>query len=71
MWSKRGDAHVGAHLQAGAPADLGHRLLAGDRIFVVFQRQVLQSLADLHRRLDRPAAVGIDPHLVLAAEVDR
>ena len=62
------DAHVGAHRQVGAATDFGHRFLAADRVFVVFERQVGESLADVDGRFDRPAGVGVDPHLVLAAE---
>ena len=45
-----GHAHVGAHLEPGRAADLGHRRLALHRVFVVFHRQLLDLVADPDRR---------------------
>ena len=38
-----GHAHVRAHLQAGRPADLGHRRLAAHGVLVVFERQLAEA----------------------------
>ena len=54
-------AHVRAHLQAGFASDFGHRRLALDGIFVVFQRQFGDLLADPDGRRGLPAPVGVDP----------
>ena len=54
-----------------SPPNLGHRRLTLDRIFVVFQRQLSELLADPDGRVDSPAAVGVDPQQGLRDQAAR